>query len=103
MARTVEEIFRQFHGIDPSEKVKLKVAKPPKDGALLGRLKSFTYETLSDGSVRAGKLYEHEVGDTGSGKTGTEYWVIADKKGHIHFVPVHIGGGAAVNERGIVG
>ena len=100
---SVEDIFREFHGTEPTQKLRIKVVRPPKHGAVLGRLKSFTYETMSQGSERAGKLFEHEVGDTGSGTTGTEYWVISDDKGHIHFIPIRIGGGATVNERGIVG
>ena len=106
MGRTIEDVFREFHQVDPTEKVKVKVLKTPKGGAVLGRLESFVYTTISEGSSREGTHFEHEVGDLGSSKTDTEIWVIADSDGKIFFVTVHNGGGGRypnVTERGIVG
>ncbi len=100
----LETIFRKFHGVDASEKLRVKVLSQPKSGAVLGRVTSFTYETMTDGSSREGDLYEHEVGDIGPGKSKAQLWLIVDKDGKPHFMWVEAEGRfPTVNERGVVG
>jgi len=101
----LETIFRKFHGVDASEKLRVKVLSQPKSGAVLGRVTSFTYETMTDGSSREGDLYEHELGDTGTAEnTRSQLWLIVDEKGKPFFVWIEAEGKfPLVDERGVRG
>lgn len=96
--------YREFHETEPQELVEVEIEDYPKRGIVIGRLRSFVYESWKP-SKRAGSLWEHEVGDLGSGKVGTEYWVFTDEHGKGLFIAKVKGGDRypQLTSRGVVG
>jgi len=107
MSHSAEDIFEEFHGVAPTRAIRVRVVALPEEVAVMGRVVSFVYESISDGSRRTGHRWEHIVGDTGGKRVDTELYVCVAPNGRdLHFVTVKRGGKGrypVVNRRGIVG
>src|SRR3990167_2856505 len=98
-------ISREFHGAHEPEiiEVTLPYDEIPKELIVIGRLVALEYEACL--GQHAGKVFRHEIGDTGGRKVDTECYLCADvsRKG-FWIIPANPGGKFPYfGERGIIG
>ncbi len=96
-------LYQRFHGNPPRSirRVNLPIPRNGERLIKIGRLKFVTYEPEQPSRL-AGKLYEHEWGDTGRIKLPHNPILATDSKGE-HFYIIPDKSGAKFTERGIIG